>query len=667
MGRLTIRTALILIITLTVLLGFAISSYYTYTKSLQINRESMEDHLNYLARSNANEIGAWLTARKNEMSVIANSPTLLSGDKEAIMNYLRTEEKRRNISISNFAFVDTAGMAVFTEGNVANLADREYIKRGFQGESLINDPVIARNNGKLVSTISAPVGGGKIGILVHPVELDEMVARIGAIKVFQTGYMAILQKNGLTIAHPEKDRNMKFNFLTDANVPADLKALVMKAVNGETGLGSYSFQNTDKYAAYAPIPGTQGWTLFVSVPSAEIYQKSAGLIWIFVIAALLTTLLIVVVISVFFNRKIIKPIHNLQAMMTVAASGDLSLATVGEIENNEIGTLKQSFIQVVENLREIIRRVVSSTEQVAAASEELYASADQSEQAAAQTANSMMEVATGSERQVQALQETAQVIQNITTGIDQIADNSSTVAAMSAKTAESAKIGRESLVSATAQMVSISETVNHSAVVVTNLGKRSKEIGEIVETIAGIAGQTNLLALNAAIEAARAGEQGRGFAVVADEVRRLAEQSHDAAKHITLLIGSIQSETDMAVQTMNKGTDEVEAGTKVMNLAGQAFESIVSLTGDVSARIQDIAGSAQKMAGGSKQVVGAVREAGGIAKTTAGAYAHRLGDDRRADGGDAGNGGLGAVVVKDGRRSVWPGAKVYAVRMAAAK
>ena len=483
---------------------------------------------------------------------------------------------------------------------------------------MINDPVIARSNGKLVSTISYPVGDGKIGILVHPIELDEMVTRLSAVKVFKTGYMGIIQKNGLAIAHPDKERNMKFNFLTDANITADLKALVTKAVNGEVGLGKYTFQNSEKYAAYAPIPGTQGWTLLVTVPAAEIYEKSAALTWIFFIAAILTTLLVVIVISMFFNKKIIRPIQDLQEMMSVAASGDLSLSPLGETKNNEIGVLKQSFIQVVENLRELIRRVASSTEQVAAASEELYASADQSEQAAATISNSMREVAQGSERQVLTLQETGQVIASIATGIDQIADHSSTVAAISAKTAESAKLGRESLISANTQMVSISESVNHSATVVTNLGKRSKEIGEIVETIAGIAGQTNLLALNAAIEAARAGEQGKGFAVVADEVRRLAEQSHDAAKHITQLIVNIQSETDKAVQTMNKGTAEVEAGNKVMNLAGQAFESIVSMTGDVSTRIQTIADSAQTMAAGSTHAVGSVREAGEIAEATSG-------------------------------------------------
>lgn len=482
------------------------------------------------------------------------------------------------------------------------------MQRGLKGESAIFDPLATRKEGKLVSIVTAPVDGGRIGVLAHPVELSEMVDRLSKLKVLQTGYGVILQKDGLTIAHPEKERNMKFNFLTDPSVSAELKALITKAVNGETGLGSYTFNNVSNYAAYAPLAGTPGWTLFITVPASEVNQKSAGLIWIFIISAIVTTLLVVAVISMFFNKKIIRPIHQLQSLMAVAASGDLSVTEGLKSDNNELGKLQQSFVRVVDNLRGLISRVSYSTEQVAAAAEQLYASADQSEQAATQIANSIIEVSSGSERQVEALRDTLLVVQNITDGIDQISGSSSTVAAMSAQTAKSADLGRESLANAAAQMNFISDSVNHSAAVVINLGKRSKEIGEIVGTIAGIAEQTNLLALNAAIEAARAGEQGRGFAVVADEVRKLAEQSHDATKRITTMITSIQNETDMAVQTMNKGTDEVKAGTLIMNKAGQEFDSIVKLTNDVSTRIQEIDGSVRKMADGGKQIVSSVQE-----------------------------------------------------------
>jgi len=153
--------------------------------------------------------------------------------------------------------------------------------------------------------------------------------------------------------------------------------------------------------------------------------------------------------------------------------------------------------------------------------------------------------------------------------------------------------------------------------VVAKLGERAKEIGQIVDTIAGIAGQTNLLALNAAIEAARAGEQGRGFAVVAEEVRKLAEQSQEAAGKIAELIGEIQGDTDKAVVAMNDGTREVKTGAEVVNAAGAAFREIVTLVSQVSVSVKEISAAVQEMAGGSQQIVGAVKKIDTLSKSSA--------------------------------------------------
>jgi methyl-accepting chemotaxis protein len=152
---------------------------------------------------------------------------------------------------------------------------------------------------------------------------------------------------------------------------------------------------------------------------------------------------------------------------------------------------------------------------------------------------------------------------------------------------------------------------------VANLGERSVQIGQIVDTISGIAGQTNLLALNAAIEAARAGEQGRGFAVVADEVRKLAEQSQDATKQIADLIQEIQGETDKAVVAMNQGTHEVKVGTEVVSVAGQAFGEITLLITQVSDQIQDISAAIQQVTSGSQLIVSSVQDIDGISKKVA--------------------------------------------------
>ncbi|MPN19902.1 Methyl-accepting chemotaxis protein McpB [bioreactor metagenome] len=199
-------------------------------------------------------------------------------------------------------------------------------------------------------------------------------------------------------------------------------------------------------------------------------------------------------------------------------------------------------------------------------------------------------------------------------GIQQVAASTNQVSGNSFQASETAKEGQRSVEKAVSQMASIEQTVNNSAHVVTKLGERSKEIGQIVDTISGIAGQTNLLALNAAIEAARAGEQGRGFAVVAEEVRKLAEQSQEAAKQIATLISEIQGDTDKAVVAMSEGTREVKVGTEVVNSAGLAFKEIAALILQVSEQVKESSAAMQQMAGGSQQIVTSVKQIDGLSK-----------------------------------------------------
>lgn len=201
-----------------------------------------------------------------------------------------------------------------------------------------------------------------------------------------------------------------------------------------------------------------------------------------------------------------------------------------------------------------------------------------------------------------------QSVEHISGSIEQAAGQAGRSARQAEKAAGTAQNGTEKIQAAVSQMHIIETVVNDSAAVVDKLGNRSNEIGIIVDTIANIAGQTNLLALNAAIEAARAGEQGRGFAVVAEEVRKLAEQSQEAAGQIASLISQIRTETEQAVESMNKGTQEVKSGAGIVEEAGQAFMLITNLSDNAAKSIDDVVATVQTVAASAKEIVESVKK-----------------------------------------------------------
>ncbi|MGG1250111.1 HAMP domain-containing methyl-accepting chemotaxis protein [Brevibacillus agri] len=308
------------------------------------------------------------------------------------------------------------------------------------------------------------------------------------------------------------------------------------------------------------------------------------------------------------SRMIADPLRVVASRMEDLAQGNLAVAPVTYVAKDEVGKLGIAFNELVANFRSLIEQVKVAGEQVAASSEELSASAQQSVRATEQAMGSVEQIATTAEVQTQRTQESVRVMEEMSVAIQRIADTSSAVSEASVVAADDAQQGNIQIQQAVFQIDSLSQGVNHAADLVQQLGVRSEAIGKIVDVITGIASQTNLLALNAAIEAARAGEQGRGFAVVADEVRKLAEQSEESAREIARLIGEIQHETTQVVSVMLAGTEEAKKGAAAVQEAGKTFERIVVSSKDVAGQIQEVSAATEQMSASVQQVASAMDE-----------------------------------------------------------
>ncbi len=257
--------------------------------------------------------------------------------------------------------------------------------------------------------------------------------------------------------------------------------------------------------------------------------------------------------------------------------------------------------------------------QVSSASRELFLAADQINTTTQEISSTVQQIAKGAQTTAHRVDETSKVMEQMNASVNEVAQGAQQAASASVQARQVAQNGHEAVEETILKMNNIFTTIASSARVVKKLGERSEEISNIVKLINDIADQTNLLALNAAIEAARAGEAGRGFAVVADEVRKLAEGSSKAADQISGLIKEIQKETSQAVIAMEAGSKEVAEGREVVTQSGQALKEIVKVVEHTASMVEQISAASEQMAAGTKQVVKAVDEIAANAEESASA------------------------------------------------
>jgi len=282
------------------------------------------------------------------------------------------------------------------------------------------------------------------------------------------------------------------------------------------------------------------------------------------------------------------------------ARGDLSLR--GKVTNDALGNVVDSVNYMLDNFSRVLDRVRKSAIDVASSANEILLSSE--------------DMANGATQQDQEITNTSSAVEELTVSMKQVSNNAEASAEAARRALDAAEQGNRAVRDTLEGMQRIRASVQATAKKIKSLGDRSLEISEIINVINDITEQTNLLALNAAIEAARAGEAGRGFAVVADEVRKLAEHSRTATKDIAALIKAIQAETNEAVVVMEEGTKEVEVGARLADQAGKALEAISSVVRQSAELVQEISLASKQQVRGTEGVANAMQIISNITRQT---------------------------------------------------
>lgn len=352
---------------------------------------------------------------------------------------------------------------------------------------------------------------------------------------------------------------------------------------------------------------------FDKTEKAKLTRQSAQT-GFFIVIIIIVVGVLSIGIAYIFSSRISRTLSKLAAVSQSIAEGDLMVKNIDVKSSDEISILAGSFNVMIQNLRELIKKIADSSSSVAHSAELLRAGAEQNTHAIEQIASTIQQVSNGASEQSEKSQETVDVINEMHEGNKKVYENARVVMATSDKANKAADAGNRKLEQLLSQISTIEDKIAGTQQTTEDLKARTGEIKRILDSITQIATQTNLLSLNAAIEAARAGENGKGFAVVAEEIRKLAIGSSNAAKEITGILKEIHEQSENVAESMSQGVHEVKAGSQLATEARESFGDIVKTGKEVENQVKQINDEIEKMVEGIKKVEGMSRNISEIAK-----------------------------------------------------